>query len=278
MSPLTISSTALANKNALTDDSVWHLLLKITIPGVGTPIRLARNNENVTWDSETWTAFPFELNDISEESKGEVPQVELRVGNVSRAMEAYLQAYDLYLKTSGFSPIVVNIYVVNSENLGSATPEVEHQFELIAPKTNSMWATFTLGAANPFNQRYPQFRLLKSHCRYVFKGTLCGYTGSSATTCNKTITKCRALDSGTSTSVGSGFLADTAKSWSASEWVGRSLVDSLGIIFYIVSHTADTLTVTGGAADTPTAGAYTLSNSKRFGGFLGVGAGGLRLA
>jgi lambda family phage minor tail protein L len=165
----------------------------VTIPGVADTIRIARNVDDVTWRGLTWTAFPFELNEIGEEAKGEVPQVEMRIGNVSRIMEAFLQDFDLYLKTHGYSPIVVNIYVVNSKNLASSTPEVEHIYELIQPKTNSSWATFVLGASNPFNQRYPQARILKNHCRFLFKSDLCGYNGVE-TTCDKTLTRCRDLD------------------------------------------------------------------------------------
>lgn len=186
----TLSSTAIEEKNKLIGNSVWLLALKITIPGLGTPIRLVRNNEAITWDGETWSAFPFEIDEVGDVSSGEVPRVDIRVSNISRAMEVYIQAYDTYIKTNGFSPVLVNIYVLNSLNLTSATPEVEHLFELKQPKTNSKWATFTLGAANPFNKRFPIMRILKNHCRFIFKGTLCGYAGVGAT-CDKTLTTCR---------------------------------------------------------------------------------------
>ena len=221
--PHTISSYAIQEKNKLTSNTVWLLMLEITIPGVTVPIRITSNNESITWRDETWVAFPFELDDISEESKGEVPQVTLRVSNVTRVMESYLQDFDLYTKTNGYSPIEVRIYVVNNQGsfssgvvtdttadgavtdttLEGATTnelyditnpdaEVEHVFELMNPKTNSMWATFVLGASNPFRKRFPQARILKSHCRFVFKDAWCGY-GGIETTCDKTLTRCRAL-------------------------------------------------------------------------------------
>ena len=168
--PLALSATAIEEKNKLATDGVWLVALKITIPGVSTPIRVVKNNEDITWQGETWTAFPFEIDEISETSKGEVPQVNVRVSNVSRAMEAYIHDYDAYCKTNGLQSITVNIYVVNSKNLGSSTPEVEHVFELKRPKTDSKWATFTLGASNPFKRRFPLNRLMKNYCRYRFKG------------------------------------------------------------------------------------------------------------
>jgi len=215
MCPLPISSTAIREKNLLTTDSSWLLALEITIPGVGTPIRVIGNNSDITWRTYTWQAFPFELDEISDGNKGEVPRVDLRVSNVSRAMEVYLSDYDTYTKANGYSPVTVSIFVLNSKNLASTVPEVEHIFELTQPKTNSQWATFTLGADNPFSRRFPVHRILKQHCRFVFKDAFCGYAGATAM-CNKTLPACRAMAGG--------------------------------------------------------------SNSARFGGFLGVGASGLRLA
>jgi hypothetical protein len=59
---------------------------------------------------------------------------------------------------------------------------------------------------------------------------------------------------GTSSSVGLNFLADTAKSWFVNECKNLTLVDSAAAEFLVISNTSDTITVDG----TPTAGAYYL--------------------
>lgn len=181
--PLPISGTAISEKNKLTSDSVWHIAIEVTVPGLADPIRIVDNNADVTWRGETWQAFPFELDPIPEGNKGEVPRVDLRVSNVSRAMEQYLHAYDAYIKSLGYSPITFSIFVLNSKNLASTTPEVEHIFELTQPRTDSKWATLTLGADNPFSKRFPVHRILKNHCRFHFnfpagRDLLCGYASS----------------------------------------------------------------------------------------------------
>lgn len=190
--PRSLSSIAVVEKNKVATDSVWHLLLEIIIPGIGTPVRIAYNNEIVTWRSVQWQPFPFELGEIGEESKGEIPQVELRVSNVTRVMEGYIQQYDYHTKVNGFTPITCSIFVVNSKNLAFSTPEVEHLFELKNIKTNAQWATFVLGASNPFNLRFPAKRLLKNHCAHTFKDAWCKYAGAESA-CDKTLTRCRAL-------------------------------------------------------------------------------------
>lgn len=189
--PLTLSSTVIDEKNALGTDSAFLVALEITIPGVVTPIRVVRNNENITWRGYEWLKFPFELEEISQGNKGEVPQVNLKVSNVSRVMEAYIQEYDTYTKINGYTPIEVTIYVVNSNDLANTTPAVEHDFILKQPKTSSMWATFVLSASNPYRRRVPQGRILKNHCRFRYKDRRCQYIGALST-CDHTLTDCRA--------------------------------------------------------------------------------------
>jgi phage-related protein len=196
---LTLSSVAIQEKNKLASDSVFCVALEITIPDVVEPIRVINNSEDIAWNGSTWTAFPFVIEEISDVSSGEVPRVDVRVSNVNRIFESYLQTYDTYCKVNGFEPIEVSIFVINTLVCATvATPEVEHQFELKQPKTNSQWATFTLGASNPFARRFPQNRILKNHCRYKYKGSdhRCGSTHASAN-CTHTLTACRArLNSG----------------------------------------------------------------------------------
>ncbi|MDD5053679.1 MAG: DUF1833 family protein [Sulfuricurvum sp.] len=193
---LSLNSIAIQEKNKLATDSVFCVALEITIPDVAVPIRVINNSEDIAWNGSTWTAFPFTIEEISDVSSGEVPRVDVKVSNVNRIFEAYLQTYDTYCKTNGFEPIEVSIFVINTAVIASsatAEAEVEHQFELKQPKTNSQWATFTLGASNPFSRRFPQNRILKNHCRYRYKGTdgRCGSTNSTFDTCSHTLAACR---------------------------------------------------------------------------------------
>ena len=54
---------------------------------------------------------------------------------------------------------------------------------------SAQWATFTLGAANPYNKRFPQDRILKNHCRHRFRDARCKYVGVGDI-CDKTFTTC----------------------------------------------------------------------------------------
>lgn len=178
---LPLSSTIIAEKNATASDGVWLILLEIVF--AASTIRVVRNTEDIVWDGHTWGAFPFELDEISDKSVAEVPQVVVRVGNASRAMVPYLEG------TAGGVGAEVTIRVVHSKHLDLAAV-AEFIFMVNSVKVDSQWVTFTLGAHNPFRRRFPQHRFIKNYCRWRFKSAECGYTGSLST-CGKTLTECR---------------------------------------------------------------------------------------
>ena len=176
-----LAAALILEKNLLSDAGAWIVLLQIDITGLDT-IRVCRNTENITWDGETWIAFPFELDLIGETAKNEVPSVVVRVGNASRAMQTYLEQGD-----GGIGATVV-IRVVHSENLGEDAA-IELTYEVTKTESTSKWVTFTLGAASPFNRRFPQKRMFRNFCRHKFKDENCQYAGEEST-CDKTLADC----------------------------------------------------------------------------------------
>jgi len=199
---LNFSNIAIEEKNKLATDSVFLVCLRIVVPGIEEPLRLVHNSENISWqhpsDSSpaSYVSFPFEIEEITDNSTGEIPRVDVKVSNISRAMDVYIQYYDDYVKANGYSPITVSICIINTKVIAAdatAAPEVDHEFELKQPKCDSRWATFVLSASNPYLKRFPQNRILRNHCRYIFKGSdgLCGYSGAIAT-CDHTLIQCRA--------------------------------------------------------------------------------------
>lgn len=193
--PLALSSSAIQEKNKLAGESgkYWIILVDITVPGLNDNIRVTSDNIDTVWNGNTYLPFPFEIEEISDTANGEVPRVDIKVSNVTRSMEGYLQDYDNYCKQNGYSPVELTLSVVHSAHLDLTEPETEYVFHLKQPKTTPTWATFTLGANNPFTKRFPLNRLLTNRCRYKqFKNARCGYTGA-ATSCDRTLIRCRQL-------------------------------------------------------------------------------------
>ena len=180
---LNLSSAAIIEKNKLSSTGAWLILVEIDFDGID-PIRLAYNTENIVWSAHTWMAFPFELREMSEDSKGRLPSLEIRVSNVSRALMPYVE------QSQGGVGAKVIVRVVHSDHLDLVEPELEETFTIVSCAADAAWVTFTLGAESPLLQRCPKQRFLKDHCRYKeFKGAECGYSGPE-TTCNRTFKQC----------------------------------------------------------------------------------------
>jgi lambda family phage minor tail protein L len=133
-----------------------------------------------------WQAFPFDLDDMNDGGRGEIPAVSVRVGNVNGVVQAHLEAAD------GGVGAAVRIVVVHTRHLDQAAAEFEARFTCTGCSADAQWATFVLGAPNPFRMRFPRNRIMRDHCRWRFKGAECGYAGSE-TACDKSLARCLAL-------------------------------------------------------------------------------------
>ena len=189
---LPISAEAALAKNSLTDTGVFLFFIEITTND-GTILHFVRNNEDITWRGETWTALAVVDTTIEQDAKGTLTEISLTLSNVSRIIQNYVEN-DIEGHGSGWQ---VTLYIVYSENLDNDTPEVEMNFRVIKVTANELTITFTLGAPNPTKIGVPLRRVLPNHCQAVFKNSVtgCTYTGSD-TTCDKTIFDCYAKFSG----------------------------------------------------------------------------------
>lgn len=175
---LNLSAAAIIEKNRLVSDSVWIVLLEVSTPDGN--ICLASNNEDVEWDGRTWTAFPFIIDQIKQE-KDELIEVPVRISNVTRLIEYYVEYYD------GLIGENVTLRVVNSDFLEEPA-ELEENFVIVSTSTDANWCTFKLGSGFPLRQRFPRNRILKDYCPFPYGGTECGIHKSG--TCGKTLYEC----------------------------------------------------------------------------------------
>lgn len=184
---LVLSSAAIAEKNKISSTGAWLQLLEITFLGQST-IRLVYNNEDITWDGNTYQGYPILVGALSEDGKGGLPTFAIRVSNVGRSLEPYIDA------SNGGIGASLRLLVVHSDLLAAATAEIDETFENMACSVDPLWVTFKLGSENPMRKRSPKDRYLKDHCRYKeFKGTMCGYAGPEST-CNRTFIRCKQLN------------------------------------------------------------------------------------
>ena len=181
---LSLSTATILEKNRLVSDGAWLILLELNFKG--NIIRLVRNTEDIFWNGSTWTAFPFELDDIKEDTDGEIPSLKIKVGNQMRQVQQYIRPI------GGGIGCEVILSVVHSKHLDIVEPDLQLNFVVEESSADENWVYFTLGGDIVNSNRFPPRRIIKDFCPFQFKGIECGYAGPF-TTCNKTLANCTNL-------------------------------------------------------------------------------------
>ena len=162
-------------------------LLEVALPAAPEPYtlqRLAINTEPVTWGGNVYEEFSAEVGYPEDDLAGRLPTVNIRLENVTRAIQRLVELYG----TDG-ATITARVVAVDHP---SAAPMWERKFSVGDATFGSEWADFQLEGANPYLHRCRTHQL-QFACRYEqFKSPLCGYTGA-ATSCDRSLKRCAAL-------------------------------------------------------------------------------------
>ena len=159
-------------KNQLGSTSPWLFLIDINIVG-GTVFNLVANNEDISFQGRTYSAFPFTVQLPKSENKGQIPTIKIQVSNVMRVIQAALET------TNGGIGSTVTLYVVNAALLSEDYSELTMNFEVISAECNAEWITFNLGLPNPLRRRFPLYRYLALSCRWTFNSPAVRASGSN---------------------------------------------------------------------------------------------------
>jgi phage-related protein len=193
---LPISAIVATEKNKLISDGVWLILLEITIPSVEETIRVVNNNEDITWNSNLWQKFNFDINEISETSNAEISNFQIKVSNINNVIGQYIRQYHAFLKTNAHESITCKLYLVNNKDLANTTPVYSTNLVLNISSVIFYEAAFTVSAIDTYRKQTPNYRMYPNNCRFKFKSTECGYSGEVAS-CDKSLVTCQGLNNAT---------------------------------------------------------------------------------
>lgn len=183
---ITLPSNLILEKNKLDGQEPWLILLDIVMPNDDT-YYIVRNNEDITFNSQLYTAVPFNLGVRTQDGTGEIPKLSLSITNISRVFQAYVEEYE------GAIDATVRLRVVSHANLTEDYTELTLDFDVIGSSSNSQVIVFDLGAPNPLRRRFPLHRYIALHCNWEFKSVECAYVGAE-TECARTQTACTAYN------------------------------------------------------------------------------------
>lgn len=178
-----INSTFVSEKNAETNKPVR--LYTIWQYDGSNNLYFAEYDTNITFNSVTYTAFPITFDVVSENNQGSIDSVNVTVGNVSRIIEAYIQANDMRGKK-------VTIKTVWANQLANADAYIDDIFYIDSYTSSEQSVTFSLTSKfDLLDIQLPLRRYSRNYCQWKYKGTECGAT-SGLSTCNKTKQDCKA--------------------------------------------------------------------------------------
>jgi len=180
-----LSAAAILAVTGLEDDAPFLQLLEITLADE-TVIRVVRNTEDVTFEDNTYQKFNFQLEALPLDAKGSPPELVIKVSNVTRALQGYLE------EGGGGVGATCRLIVIHADNIGTSTAELDETFICTACKSDATWVHFSLSTVNVHLKKFPRDRFLLDHCRFDFKSEECGYEGS-ATSCTRKFARCKQL-------------------------------------------------------------------------------------
>lgn len=182
--PRTIDPTFKAQK-AKADNQPLFLYVIEKYDGTN-DLHLASYDTDVTFNGVLYAKFPITHEFVGENNQGQIDQVKVRLANVSRIIQAYLEQYDFRGKK-------VTIRMVWADQLMDPDAYMDDVFFIDSYTADQQNVEFTLtGKFDVLALDLPARRYSRNYCAWKFKSVECGYTGGEGS-CNKTQQRCKQL-------------------------------------------------------------------------------------
>lgn len=175
MADRALSVGTVIEKNRIASAVAFIFLAEIEVRDAGgnlvETLRLVRNNEDITFQGNLYTAANFDL--TLKEEVGTIPEIQVVAVDYTRAIQARMQEYGGGV---GFDVVLI---LVNTGNL-QQPPEIQERFRVTKSSAQGYVVTFSLGAENPLTMRFPRRRQTQDRCQWRYQGPECGYGGGLA--------------------------------------------------------------------------------------------------
>lgn len=169
-----LSAASAIDSGRISSSTAWIILISIDVVEPNTraveeTIYLARNDEDVTFKGQVYTAANFVIN--LDQSQNQAPSVTLVAQDQTGMIQQRVEDY------AGGVQSRVNMMVVNSDRLDRPA-EIEHTFDVISTSVKDSIVSFDLGAENPLVIQFPKHTQMKDRCSWRYKGYGCEYAGA----------------------------------------------------------------------------------------------------
>jgi lambda family phage minor tail protein L len=180
-----VNATFNQEKNAQENAPVY-LYSIFDYNGLGENLYFASYDEDVVFNGITYRAFPIGHETISENTNGEIDGVRVKISNVSRLIQYYLE-------TNDFRGKAVSITTVWGNRLSDAESCIVDEYTIESYTATELDVVFFLTSKlDVLDVSLPGRMYSRNYCGWKFKSSECGYVGSE-TSCNKTFQRCKEL-------------------------------------------------------------------------------------
>jgi lambda family phage minor tail protein L len=182
--PRNIDSTFKTEKSRQENEPIF--LYTIEKYDGSTDLHFAGYDTDISYNSVFYSKFPITHEFVGENNQGQIENVKIRLANVSRLIQSYLEQYDLRGKK-------VIIRMVWANQLSDPDAYIDDVFYIdnYAADQNNVEFTLT-GKFDVLGVDLPSRRYTRNYCAWKFKSLECGYQGEE-TSCNKTQQRCKEL-------------------------------------------------------------------------------------
>ena len=185
--PHTVPAEYTATKNAQLNKPI-NLYTIHDYDGAGNNLCFAEYKTDVTFNGVLYTAFPISIEALTENVQGQVDSVKVKISNVSRVVQYYIENYDFREKK-------VTLTQVWADQLADTDNVMSYIFYIDRYTSSEQVVEFECSSKfDVADVELPWGRYMRGVCRWLsvggFKGTQCGYAGA-LTTCDGTLANCR---------------------------------------------------------------------------------------
>jgi phage-related protein len=183
----------------LADEYPFVWLYEVEVPtSPPTRYRLTNYDKEIAFDTTTlgaplvYTPFPCVQTPVTKNAEGDLPQIQLQVGNDSLVLREILEEHDGLVG----QPVVIKLlHLLERENPSSA---LRFDGQIVACKVAQDRTTWNISALSLAQATLPGQRYIRGHCRFRYGDERCGYDLTNASlsgpypTCDKTLSACEA--------------------------------------------------------------------------------------
>ncbi len=197
-----LNENVLRESQRVLQDRPFIWLYGITVPeNGGQEIRLARSNVDIYFgfdnDGEPmkWQAAAISNGDFTVDSESSLPSFEITVADPRHTIGAKIEEWDYLTRP----PAPVRVLVVHQDFLHDLNHALRFRFRVSSLSMNHEAVTARLSTYNFFAIQFPQDRVARQTCRFVYGGARCGFDVdnwdpglANLGSCGQTLSDCKA--------------------------------------------------------------------------------------